>query len=120
MQCLQCQHENPEGAKFCNECATPLASHCPSCATENPPGAKFCNQCATPLTTSTPAPTSPQSQRQPATEQEREPASYTPQHLAEKILTSRSALEGERKQVTVMFADIILQPANRQPVEDDV
>jgi hypothetical protein len=49
MQCPQCQHENGEGAKFCDECATPLASRCPSCATENLPGAKFCNQCATPL-----------------------------------------------------------------------
>ena len=42
----------------------------------------------------------------PATEPEREPLSYTPQHLAEKILTSRSALEGERKQVTVLFCDL--------------
>jgi class 3 adenylate cyclase len=42
----------------------------------------------------------------PATTRERDPLSYTPQYLAEKILTSRSALEGERKQVTVLFADI--------------
>jgi hypothetical protein len=42
----------------------------------------------------------------PATDQERAPLSYTPPYLAEKILTSRSALEGERKQVTVLFADI--------------
>src|SRR4030095_12279689 len=41
-----------------------------------------------------------------ATDQEREPLSYTPKHLAEKILTSRSALEGERKQVTVLFCDL--------------
>jgi len=34
------------------------------------------------------------------------PESYTPKHLAEKILTSKSALEGERKQVTVLFADM--------------
>jgi class 3 adenylate cyclase/predicted ATPase len=53
------------------------------------------------LTPSTPEPTSP-----PTTEQEREPLSYTPPHLAEKILTSRSALEGERKQVTVLFCDL--------------
>jgi class 3 adenylate cyclase/tetratricopeptide (TPR) repeat protein len=42
----------------------------------------------------------------PSTDQERAPLSYTPHHLAEKILTSRSALEGERKQITVLFADI--------------
>ncbi len=52
-----------------------------------------------------PVPTSGPTE-QPTSEQEREPASYTPQHLAEKILTSRSGLEGERKQVTVMFCDI--------------
>jgi hypothetical protein len=59
MQCPQCQHDNREGAKFCNECATPLVPRCPSYAAENPPGAKFCHQCATPLTEHTPAPTSP-------------------------------------------------------------
>src|SRR5262245_47338375 len=42
----------------------------------------------------------------PPREQERAPLSYTPRHLAEKILTSKSALEGERKQVTVLFADL--------------
>src|SRR2546423_4336970 len=52
----------------------------------------------------TPAPTP--SSTVAETRQEREPISYTPQHLAEKILTSRSVLEGERKQVTVLFADL--------------
>jgi predicted amidophosphoribosyltransferase len=56
MQCPQCQHENPQHAKFCNECATPLAPCCPSCEVENPPGAKFCHQCATPLTGTASAP----------------------------------------------------------------
>jgi class 3 adenylate cyclase len=106
MQCSQCQHENPEGAKFCNECASPLAPRCPSCATENPPGAKFCHQCASPLAGQSTAPRPAPSAAAPAPEAEREPLSYTPQYLAEKILTSRSALEGERKQVTVCFADI--------------
>src|SRR5687767_3282764 len=49
MQCPECQHENPVGAKFCNECATPLQLRCPSCGTANPQNAKFCHQCATPL-----------------------------------------------------------------------
>jgi len=52
MQCPQCQHANPGGAKFCNACALPLAPRCPSCATENPPEATFCHQCATSLTPS--------------------------------------------------------------------
>ena len=51
-----------------------------------------------------PVPTPPAQYRRPT--RAREPLSYTPQHLAEKILTSRSALEGERKQVTVLFADL--------------
>jgi class 3 adenylate cyclase len=49
MHCPQCQHENPDRAKFCNACATPLNSRCPTCATDNPAGAKFCHQCATNL-----------------------------------------------------------------------
>jgi ribosomal protein L40E len=51
MQCVQCQHDNPEGAKYCNACASPVIPICPSCATENPTGAKFCHQCATNLET---------------------------------------------------------------------
>ncbi len=106
MQCPQCQHENREGARFCDECGSPLALNCPVCETENRPGAKFCNECGTSLATSTSVPTSTQSRQQPATQQERKPLSYTPQHLREKIHSSRAVLEGERKQVTVMFADI--------------
>ncbi|MEE8143374.1 MAG: AAA family ATPase, partial [Planctomycetota bacterium] len=100
MQWSQCQHENRDGAKFCDECGAPQASRCPSCGTENRPGAKFCNECGTSFT----GQPSASSFAQPAPEPE--PLSYTPQYLAEKILTSRSALEGERKQVTVCFADI--------------
>src|SRR6516225_2802446 len=93
MQCPRCQHENPAGMKFCGQCAAPLASACPSCGAANPPSNKFCGQCAAPLAKAT----------EPRFES---PESYTPKHLAEKILTSRSALEGERKQVTVLFADL--------------
>jgi class 3 adenylate cyclase/DNA-binding winged helix-turn-helix (wHTH) protein/tetratricopeptide (TPR) repeat protein len=95
LQCPQCQHVNPARAKFCNACATPLQLHCPSCGTEHPPGARFCSQCATPLAGSPPV-----ARRAP------EPLAYTPTYLTEKILASRAALEGERKQITVMFADI--------------
>jgi class 3 adenylate cyclase/tetratricopeptide (TPR) repeat protein len=93
MQCPRCQAENPTGMKFCGQCAAPLAAACPSCGTSNPPANKFCGQCAVPLGTS-------QDSRFSA------PESYTPKHLAEKILTSKVALEGERKQVTVLFADL--------------
>jgi len=93
MQCPRCQHENPLGTKFCGECAAPLAAVCPSCGAPNPSENKFCGQCAAPLRT---APTA-----KFAT-----PESYTPKHLVEKILISKAALEGERKQVTVLFADL--------------
>jgi class 3 adenylate cyclase/tetratricopeptide (TPR) repeat protein len=94
MQCPRCQHGNPAGTKFCGECAAPLTSLCESCGATNPPENKFCGQCGAPLqriSIATP----------PA------PDSYTPKHLADKILTSKAALEGERKQVTVLFCDIV-------------
>jgi class 3 adenylate cyclase/tetratricopeptide (TPR) repeat protein len=93
MKCPRCQHENPTGMKFCGQCAAPLASTCPSCGAANPPENKFCGQCAVPLRTT-------------PTTRFAAPDSYTPKHLAEKILTSKAALEGERKQVTVLFADL--------------
>src|SRR6476646_8930022 len=64
---------------------------CNRCQKLNPAGARFCNACGVPLHTSMPATT---------------PRSYTPAHLAERILTSRSGIEGERKQITVLFADV--------------
>ncbi len=120
MQCPSCGFGNQAEMNFCGKCGTRLANVCAGCGYTNPPDHTFCGKCGTSLTSQPPAPTSSQSQQQPVTPQEAELSSYTPSHLAEKILTSRSALEGERKQVTVMFADIILQPADRQPVEDDV
>jgi len=95
MRCPQCRHENPGDAKFCLECGRRLALTCASCGTKLPAGAKFCKECGAPVSTSTPT-TSPT----PA------PAAYTPKHLAERIINSKAALEGERKQVTVLFADL--------------
>src|SRR5438477_5929935 len=88
-----CGHENPRGAKFCTECAAPLARRCAACGAEPPPTAKFCPECAAPLAAK-PQAAAP------------DPRTYTPRHLAEKILSHRSALHGERKQVTVLFADV--------------
>src|SRR5712692_6091243 len=50
MQCPSCAFENPAGMKFCNECGAPLKSRCPQCGLENPPRAKFCGECGTALT----------------------------------------------------------------------
>src|SRR4029453_14333582 len=93
MTCPRCQAENPPGTRFCGQCAAPLAAVCPSGGATNPPAHRFCGQCAAPLA-------------KPAQPRFGPPESYTPKHLAEKILTSKSALEGERKQVTVLFADL--------------
>ena len=97
MKCPRCQHENETGAKFCEECAAPLVRMCAGCGRQLSPTAKFCPECAHPTGLSA-APS--------ATQRFGSPESYTPKHLAEKILTSKAALEGERKQVTVLFADL--------------
>ena len=94
MTCPRCQHENRPQAKFCEECATPLSRICAKCSAPLSPTAKFCPECAHPVAASGVQPRSVS------------PASYTPRHLAEKIFTSKAALEGERKQVTVLFADL--------------
>ena len=98
MQFPRCQHEAPSDAEFCPECGAKLALTCLQCGTANAPGNKFCTKCGQPLTGS--------SIRAPDTSRFASPQSYTPPHLAERILTSRTALEGERKQVTVLFADL--------------
>jgi class 3 adenylate cyclase/predicted ATPase len=95
MRCSRCGSDTPAEGKFCIECGRPLRPRCSQCGVDVVPRAKFCAECGTPLTTQSPEPPSPQS-----------PLRYTPGHLAEKILTSKTALEGERKQVTVLFADL--------------
>jgi class 3 adenylate cyclase len=107
MKCPRCESEDDERLKFCEDCGAPLTRACPSRGAQIRPGKKFCGECGTPATASTTAP--PVSPRQ-----------YTPKHLAEKILTSRISLEGERKQVTVLFADTkgsMELLANRDPEE---
>jgi len=87
MRCPRCQVENEAGAKFCEECATPLARACAKCGRPLSPTAKFCPECAHPVELSA---VPPSAQRFDS------PESYTPEHLAEKILTSRAALEWPR------------------------
>src|SRR5215468_9311897 len=93
MTCPRCQADNPDGTRFCGQCGTALVMACAACGAANPPAHKFCGQCGAALAGS-------HASRFHA------PAAYTPKHLAEKILTSKSALEGERKQVTVLVADL--------------
>ncbi|HEV3228557.1 MAG TPA: adenylate/guanylate cyclase domain-containing protein [Solirubrobacteraceae bacterium] len=96
MNCPACGHGNPDGSRFCGQCAAPLleTASCPQCGAANPRGQRFCNSCAHPLDESAQVPV-PGVRHPPV-----------PDHLAEKILNERRSIEGERKQVTVLFADV--------------
>ena len=95
MRCPQCGHENAAEMKFCGECGMRLAVLCRQCGARNAPAQKFCGECGARLGSEA------SSRRQFPS-----PDAYTPKHLAEKILTCKAALEGERKHVTVLFADL--------------
>src|SRR4051794_31063515 len=103
MQCPRCQRENPPQAKFCRGCGHRFASRCGQCGTELAADDQFCMECGTPIQVAAAAPPTAAPQ---ATNRFTSPQTYTPQHLAERIISSRGALEGERKQVTVLFADL--------------
>src|SRR5262245_7467959 len=93
MKCRRCQHDNDRpNAKFCENCGAAMALVCASCGADVSPTAKFCAECGRPIA---PAPAGFTS-----------PETYTPKYLADRILTSKTALEGERKQVTVLFVDV--------------
>ena len=96
MQCPKCQFDNREGIKFCEDCGAKFEIECPACKADIPIGRKFCGECGHQLI--------PISEDLPVDYTQLQ--SYTPKHLAEKILTNRSAIEGERKLVTVLFADV--------------
>jgi class 3 adenylate cyclase/predicted ATPase len=93
MLCPRCRAEIRDGLRFCEDCGSRLTLTCAQCGGELAPGKRFCGSCGASAAGESAA-------RTPS------PESYTPKHLAEKILTSKAALEGERKQVTVLFADL--------------
>src|SRR5713101_2319924 len=120
MRCASCGFENPQGTQFCEECGAKLIRACPSCGREVRPTAKFCGGCGTPLTTRQKgrrgrgAEGKRRKDRLASSVQrlESKPIAYTPKHLAERILAEREAMEargavdGERKTITALFADI--------------
>ncbi len=102
--CPTCAHGNRSHARFCEACGAGLESRCAACGNELRGGARFCDACGAPVTDATAA--APHAAETIAKPARRDPRVHTPQHLAERILSSRGALEGERKQVTVLFADV--------------
>src|SRR5262245_9438481 len=93
MECPRCHAQTREGLRFCEDCGSRLTLSCSQCGAELGLGKRFCGSCGASVGR-------PSAARPPS------PEAYTPKHLAEKILTSKAALEGERKQVTVLFADL--------------
>lgn len=95
MKCSGCGFENREEAKFCLKCGEKMELRCPQCRKPLPLEAMFCDECGHKLGVPIEAPSVDYS----------EPQSYTPKFLANKILSTRTYVEGERKLVTVLFAD---------------
>ena len=98
MTCPSCQRENRPDSRFCLACGGALPAVCAGCERELPADAHFCDSCGRRV--------GPEPKRERAPRPEPDPRSYTPKHLVDRILRSKSALEGERKQVTVLFADV--------------
>ena len=93
VRCPRCSQENPGEARFCLHCGAQLAISCPRCGAVQPPGARFCPECGRAAAAALGA------------------VGYTPAHISEQILAVRSAVEGERKQVSVLFCDIVRSSA---------
>ncbi len=102
MRCASCGSENPDGAKFCIECAAPLRKRCPSCGAENLPRAKFCGECATPLTGQSSI------QGLESSVPLHQPSTLPPQSPNARFQTLDSGRsEAERRQLTVLFCDLV-------------
>jgi hypothetical protein len=93
MRCAKCDKDNPADASFCEECGARVKTTCSNCGKPLTPGKRFCRSCCAPAATADPF-------------ESHSPALCTPAHVAEKILTSRNATEGEREQATLLFADL--------------
>jgi len=102
MKCPKCQVNNREGVKFCEECGAKMEIKCPSCQSKIPLDKKFCGECGHNLS----LPSEPMSKYLSFDEKLEKIQRYLPKGLTEKILSQRDRIEGERKQVTVMFCDM--------------
>ena len=98
MHCPKCQHENREGARFCEACGSRLELLCPACGHQLRPGAAFCDQCGTSLTAQPSVPQTPDSR---------------PQTLDPRLTSA------ERRQLTVMFCDLVGSTALSQQLDPE-
>jgi class 3 adenylate cyclase/ribosomal protein L40E len=101
MKCQKCSTENPEGLTFCGQCGAKLERTCPNCNFTNPPEFRFCGKCGQNLYSPELAPKKLSFDEIVAKIQR-----YLPKDLTQKILAQRHKIEGEQKQVTVMFCDM--------------
>jgi len=102
MKCPRCSHDNRDTAKFCSECGQKLELKCPHCGAELKSASKFCDECGTRLSTGSKAPDLTSLEAKIDKIQR-----YLPEGLTQKILSQKDRIEGEKKQVTVMFCDLV-------------
>ena len=102
MKCPKCQFDSPENAKFCGECGAKFEIACPQCGKGNPSAGKFCFDCGHNLAFLSASPPKDLSSDEKIAKIQK----YLPKGITEKILSQRDKIEGERKQVTVMFCDM--------------
>ena len=132
MKCPQCGAAFIAEARFCQECGGSLTNRCDACGAINRHGAKFCLECGIALSAALSTGSRPSSapRTPPASRDPESPASgrlapapvrhgYTPAYLVQRILTTRGALEGERKTITVLFADVVDSSAFAQRVDPE-
>lgn len=100
MNCPECQAKNPDSKKFCRKCGARLLLACSQCGAAILAEDSFCGDCGYDLRKP------PEASKPTPSVNYNQPQSYTPKFLADKILASRSSIEGERKLVTVLFADV--------------
>jgi len=102
MKCPKCQYENRDGIKFCEQCGVKMELECPNCKAKIPLGKKFCGDCGHNLT----LPSEPTRKELSFDEKLEKIQKYLPKGITEKILSQRDKIEGEKRQVTVMFCDM--------------
>jgi predicted ATPase/serine/threonine protein kinase len=105
MECADCRHRNRAGAKFCTKCGSPLALTCANCGMNLDPDMEFCGTCGHPVQKSAESPAA------------RDPQSYTPEHLAEKIRRAKNEISAEPRTITILLVGIESSAAATEGLE---